>query len=90
MDKQNVGFDICFGCNYIFSHTYSQNEWYFYNETEWIELVKSNGACPVGTNADNIIATFQNRNTVSADFSKKLYGNGNAGSIIVEQLLQLI
>ncbi|MDR0368095.1 MAG: UDP-N-acetylglucosamine 2-epimerase (non-hydrolyzing) [Bacteroidales bacterium] len=60
------------------------------NETEWIELVKSNGACPVGTNADNIIAAFQSRNTVSVDFSKKLYGNGNAGSIIVEQLLQLI
>ena len=59
------------------------------NETEWTELVTSHAVTLAGTKTNNIISAFQNTYNISIDFSKKLYGNGNAGNLIVEQLAKL-
>lgn len=58
-------------------------------ETEWIELVKSHAVTLAGISTNNILTGFQHVNNSTVDFSKKLYGNGNAGTIIVEQLAKL-
>ena len=59
------------------------------NETEWTELVASHAVTLSGTSTNNILTAFEHINNFTVDFSEKLYGNGNAGTIIVDQLSTL-
>jgi UDP-GlcNAc3NAcA epimerase len=59
------------------------------NETEWTELVESHAVTLTGISTNNILTAFQHINDLTVDYSEKLYGNGNAGTIIVEQLSAL-
>ena len=69
-----------------------QKEAYFFHkpcvtlrdETEWIELVEHGYNCLVGTERERIIAAVKEFIPIKHKFNVLLYGNGNAGTIIVE------
>lgn len=72
-----------------------QKEAYFFSkpcitlreETEWVELLNEKVNILAGSNSNEIIHIF-NTMPFSLNFSKhKLYGNGNASSVIVKELL---
>ncbi|MEP7214521.1 MAG: UDP-N-acetylglucosamine 2-epimerase (non-hydrolyzing) [Acidobacteriota bacterium] len=54
--------------------------------TEWMELVENSVNFIAGSESDRIIAAFERSKTLDADFSTKLYGDGNAGGKIVDQI----
>jgi UDP-GlcNAc3NAcA epimerase len=56
------------------------------DETEWVELVKNGFNELAGADYDNILAAEKNLSNKKTDFSKKLYGDGNAGKRIVDIL----
>jgi len=57
------------------------------DETEWVELVDYGVNVLTGANKRKIIDSFEKMlNNKDADFSKKLFGNGNTGKLIVEHL----
>lgn len=58
----------------------------FRDETEWVELVENGYNTLTGANKNAILAAFNNLKTVQAK-SGKLYGNGNASSVIIRELL---
>ena len=55
------------------------------DETEWTELVECGANTLTGASCDAIGAALKNES--SPDFSKRIYGNGSAGSIICNALL---
>ena len=58
------------------------------DETEWVELVDA-GACFVaGAKNDVILALANDLMDKECDYNKKLYGSGDASSVIVEQLFK--
>ena len=59
------------------------------NETEWRELAAVRAVTLAGISTNTILAAFQQMKNLSIDFSKKLYGSGNAGDLIVKQLVKL-
>jgi UDP-GlcNAc3NAcA epimerase len=69
-----------------------QKEAYFFHkpcitlreETEWVELVEHGYNCLVGAERDRIIAAEKEFISIERKFNVLLYGNGNAGNIIVE------
>lgn len=74
-----------------------QKEAYFFRkpcvtlreETEWVELVENGYNIIAGTTPHNIIqATNEMLDKPSLDFSTRLYGNGDAGERIIEELLK--
>jgi len=73
-----------------------QKEAYFFEkpcitlreETEWVELIKNGFNILAGSNPQRIMDTFNKvKSTKSYDFTNKLYGHGNAGEIILKELL---
>ncbi len=57
------------------------------DETEWVELVDNGYSTLVGTKPETIILAYKNIDIKARDFSKKLYGNGDASDIIVSALM---
>lgn len=72
-----------------------QKEAYFFSkpcitmrdETEWVELVDNGFNQLAGADKDKIIKlAVANQESFNLDFSTRLYGNGNAGQLIVDKL----
>ena len=57
------------------------------NETEWVELIHSGANTLAGTSGEGIISAFDSLSAKEVDFSKSLYGKGDAGEKITEYLL---
>jgi UDP-N-acetylglucosamine 2-epimerase len=83
-------------CNGVFTDSGGvQKEAYFFgkpcvtlrNETEWVELVENGFNTLVGAQPDNILRAEQALRKNTLDFSKVLYGTGQAGEQIVRQLV---
>lgn len=55
-------------------------------ETEWIELVQNGFAILAGSNYNDIVIGYKKMQALNPDFSISLYGDGNAGRIIVDGL----
>lgn len=58
------------------------------DETEWVELVQNKVNILVGADSAKIISTAQSINLLENNFGLSLYGKGNAGERIVEELLR--
>jgi UDP-GlcNAc3NAcA epimerase len=58
-------------------------------ETEWIELRDSGNVALAGSDKEKIISAVKNYKKLSSSFSEKFFGNGDAASIIVNQILQM-
>ncbi|MCG2460959.1 UDP-N-acetylglucosamine 2-epimerase (non-hydrolyzing) [Flavobacteriaceae bacterium F89] len=58
------------------------------DETEWVELVQNGSNYLTGHSKDLIIKAFNIIREKEIDFSKALYGKGDAGQIIVEELIK--
>jgi UDP-GlcNAc3NAcA epimerase len=56
-------------------------------ETEWVELIHNNVNFLTGSDKDKIIDTFNHINEVPIDFSMNLYGQGDTGRLILEELV---
>ena len=56
------------------------------DETEWIELIDNNYNKLVGADREKIFTAYQEQQ-YDSDYSKNLYGNGDASSVIIEELL---
>ncbi len=73
-----------------------QKEAYFFQkncitlreETEWVELIESGNNILAGTSTKKIVESFNKMNGKTSDFSNLLYGNGHAGDMIANQLLE--
>ncbi len=71
-----------------------QKESYFFNkccvilreQTEWIELVENGFSICVGTDEKKIISGFETLIERKNNFETKLFGDGNAGDIILQNL----
>ena len=83
-------------CNGVFTDSGGvQKEAYFFgkpcvtlrDETEWVELVENGFNTLVGAQPDSILRAEQALNKNTLDFSKVLYGTGDAGEQIVKQLV---
>lgn len=74
-----------------------QKEAYFFrkncvtlrDETEWIELIMNGFNILAGANTQTILEAVDEMAVKKNDFSAHLYGNGNAGEIIVQNLASL-
>lgn len=74
-----------------------QKEAYFFrkncvtlrDETEWIELITNGFNILAGANTETILEAADEMAVKKNDFSVHLYGNGNAGEIIVQNLASL-
>lgn len=74
-----------------------QKEAYFFrrncvtlrDETEWIELIMNGFNILAGANTETILKAANEMAVKKNDFSVNLYGNGNAGEIIVQNLASL-
>ncbi|MGI6119283.1 MAG: UDP-N-acetyl glucosamine 2-epimerase [Desulfosporosinus sp.] len=72
-----------------------QKEAYFFrkpcvtlrDETEWVELVENGFNTLVGAQPDKILFAEQALQRDSSNFSKELYGTGQAGELIVKELV---
>lgn len=82
------------GSKFIFTDSGGiQKEAYFHkipcitlrNETEWVETVEAGWNQLVGTDAERILNTFENFK-IPNDQQEKLYGDGNAAEIILNNL----
>ena len=59
------------------------------NETEWVELVDIGANKLVGTNTENIIYAYRNREMSQFSIEKSsLYGDGHASEKIIKELIQ--
>ncbi|MCL2329274.1 MAG: UDP-N-acetylglucosamine 2-epimerase (non-hydrolyzing) [Bacteroidetes bacterium] len=56
-------------------------------ETEWVELVQNGFNMLTGSNCNNIVHEYEKIQSLNPDFSISLYGDGNAGYVIVNTLL---
>lgn len=71
-----------------------QKEAYFFSkpcitmrdETEWVELVEHGFNQLAGADTDKIVALVSKAEAQKCDFTLRLYGNGNAGKVIVDYL----
>lgn len=57
-------------------------------ETEWVELIKNKVNFLVGSDKQKIVDTFNQINNATIDFSMNLYGTGNTGDDILNELLK--
>lgn len=58
------------------------------DRTEWTELVQHGYNVVTGSSRNQILRAFETMVQKKSDFSKKLYGEGNAGQIITDSLLK--
>ena len=73
-----------------------QKEAYFFkkacvtlrDETEWVELIDHGYNKLAGADRETIVAHYNFFKSSKLDFSKELYGNGNAGSTVVKELVK--
>ena len=56
------------------------------DETEWIELIQNGFNVLVGANKNKIIYNYQKMINSKFDFSKELFGTGNASAMIIKNL----
>ena len=56
------------------------------DETEWVELVNEGANFISGAHTNTIITLVEDLMNKESDFSERLYGNGEASAIIVEEL----
>lgn len=56
-------------------------------ETEWVELIQHNVNFLTGSDKDQITRVFDELGEKNIEFDVNLYGEGNTGQIIVEELL---
>ncbi len=82
-------------CNFVMTDSGGlQKEAYFFkkpcitlrDETEWIELVKKGYNQIAGADIEMIVTAFHQISNTHSDFSSQLYGNGDASTIIIENL----
>lgn len=83
-------------CNFVLTDSGGlQKEAYFFSkpcitmrdETEWVELVNNGFNELVGAQKDKITsAALASDKSTKMDFSKRLYGNGDAGKVIINKL----
>ena len=72
-----------------------QKEAYFFkkycltlrDETEWVELIENGFNQLVGADFDLIMKAHQNIDSLQGDFSRDLYGNGEASQKIIQTLM---
>jgi UDP-GlcNAc3NAcA epimerase len=57
------------------------------DQTEWVELIENGYNVLVGANKEALLAEVKNMLSKTNDFSKNLYGGGDAGNKIVTHLL---
>lgn len=57
------------------------------DQTEWVELIKNGYNVLVGANKEALLTEAKNMLSKTNDFSKNLYGGGDAGNKIVTHLL---
>lgn len=57
------------------------------NETEWIETVETGGNYLAGTDKQSIIKAFNTASNSEIDTPPKLFGDGNAGNLILKHLI---
>ncbi|GEQ87208.1 UDP-2,3-diacetamido-2,3-dideoxy-D-glucuronate 2-epimerase [Patiriisocius marinistellae] len=57
------------------------------DDTEWVELVNNGYNTLVGADTDKIIAAYTSAGNTSLDFSKNLYGTGDASQKIIDGLV---
>ena len=93
-------FDMLFlleNCQGVFTDSGGlQKEAYFFNkacvtmreQTEWTELVDNNFNILVGADCNKILGAIKFFKDFKADFSLKLYGDGNAGEKIIKSLVE--
>ncbi len=55
-------------------------------ETEWVELIQSKVNFLTGSDKDKIVSTYNQISKIPIDFSMDLYGTGNSGNLIIEEL----
>lgn len=58
------------------------------DSTEWTELVENGFNILAGSNSEKIISSVNHFLNKKTDFSKNLYGDGNAGRIIASSILE--
>jgi len=56
-------------------------------ETEWVELIQNKVNFLTGSNKEKIMNTYNHINKTSIDFDKNLYGTGDTGRLIVDELI---
>lgn len=75
-----------------------QKEAYFFKkmcvtaraETEWVELVENGYNTLVASNGDNMFAAFNSFLSANKPFDEQLYGDGKAGEVIAQQLVDYV
>lgn len=86
-------------CNAVFTDSGGlQKEAYFSSkpcitlrdETEWVELVDGGYNVLVGAVQGRIVEAEKNLNIMNNDYTKELYGRGDAGEQIIKSLINLI
>ncbi len=58
------------------------------DQTEWTELIEGDYAELTGANHDKVMNAFDKLKTRQSDFSKNLYGGGNASKVIATSLIE--
>ncbi len=58
------------------------------DQTEWVELIENNYNVLVGANKEKLIEAVENIKKMNQDFSKELYGDGEAGMKIAKSLIK--
>ena len=56
------------------------------DETEWVELVNEGANFMSGAHTNTIITLVEDLMNKESDFKERLYGNGEASAIVVEEL----
>jgi len=59
------------------------------DETEWVELVENGFAEVVGADKDKILGALEKLSIKESNFDIDLYGVGNVGERILEEILKL-
>lgn len=72
-----------------------QKEAYFFkkacvtlrDQTEWVELISNGFNLLAGADYEKILSAFKHFKTQQIDFNKTLYGTGNAGELIIDNII---
>lgn len=75
-----------------------QKEAYFFqkncinlrNETEWTDLIDAGANINAGNKKEHILSAYSTIKNYNTDFSQKIFGNGDAATIIVREMMKLL